>query len=146
MRKINNKYLGDFYIEELENREERDRVKLYDSDENYLDYLPLERCDDTDPTFEEQYDGYIKMLESFETVPDLMDWLVCDCDFIGNKDQTIEYLHKELNWEKQKTAKFSSVKPQQTQLSVTKFRGLGKAIGKFSLIISRRTGTAFSTD
>ena len=99
MRKINNNYLGDFYIEELENREEHDRVKLYDSDENYLDYLPLERCDDTDPTFEEQYNDYIKMLESFETVPDLMDWLVCDCDFIGDKNQTIKYLHEELNWE-----------------------------------------------
>ena len=97
MRKINNNYLGNFYIEELENREEQDRVKLFDSDENYLDYLPLERCDDTDPTFEEQYDGYVKMLENFKTIPDLMDWLVCDCDFIGNKDRTIEYLHKELN-------------------------------------------------
>lgn len=32
MRKINNNYLGDFYIEELENREEQNRVKLYDSD------------------------------------------------------------------------------------------------------------------
>ena len=52
MRKINNKYLGNFYIEELENREEKDRVKLYDSDENYLDYLPIERYDDTDPTEE----------------------------------------------------------------------------------------------
>lgn len=90
MRKINNNYLGTFYIEELENREEQDRVKLYDSNENYLDYLPLERYDDTDPTFEEQYDGYIKMLESFETVPDLMDWLVCDCDFIGSKDEMRE--------------------------------------------------------
>ena len=39
------------------------------------------------------------MLENFETVPDLMDWLVCDCDFIGSKDQTIEYLHEELNWD-----------------------------------------------
>ena len=99
MRKINNNYLGTFYIEELENREEQDRVKLYDSDEKYLDYLPLERCDDTDPTFEEQYEGYVEMLESFKTVPDLMDWLVCSCDFIGNKDWTIEYLHKELNWD-----------------------------------------------
>lgn len=99
MRKINNKYLGDFYIEELENREEQDRVKLFDSDENYLDYLPLERCDDTDPTFEEQYQGYIEMLESFKTVPDLMEWLVSSWEFIGDKDQTIKYLHEELNWD-----------------------------------------------
>ena len=100
MRKINNKNInGKFYIENFDEREEQDRVKLFDSDENYLDYLPLERCDNTDPTFEEQYDGYVEMLENFKTVPDLMDWLVCDCDFIGNKDQTIEYLHKELNWD-----------------------------------------------
>ena len=99
MRKINNKYLGDFYIEELENREEQDRVKLYDSDEKYLEYLPIERYDDTDPTEEEQYQGYIEMLESFKNVLYLMDWLVCMCEFIGDKDQTIKYLHEELNWE-----------------------------------------------
>lgn len=99
MRKINNNYLGTFYIEELENREEQDRVKLYDSDEKYLEYLPIERYDDPDPTEEEQYQGYIEMLESFKNVLYLMDWLVCRCDFIGNKDRTIEYLHKELNWD-----------------------------------------------
>ena len=99
MRKINNNYLGNFYIEELENREEQDRVKLFDSDENYLDYLPLERYDDTDPTEEEQYQGYIEMLESFKTVPDLMEWLVSSWEFIGDKDQTIKYLHEELNWD-----------------------------------------------
>ena len=99
MRKINNKYLGNFYIEELENREEQDRVKLFDSDENYLDYLPIERYDDTDPTEEEQYQGYIEMLESFKTVPDLMEWLVSSWEFIGDKDQTIKYLHEELNWD-----------------------------------------------
>lgn len=92
MRKINNNYLGNFYIEELENREEQDRVKLFDSDENYLDYLPLERYDDTDPTEEEQYRGYVEMLESFKNVVDLMDWLVCDCDFIGNKSEATKYV------------------------------------------------------
>lgn len=99
MRKINNNYLGDFYIEELENREEQDRVKLYDSDEKYLEYLPIERYDEPDPTEEEQYQGYIEMLESFKNVLYLMDWLVCRCEFIGDKDQTIKYLHEELNWD-----------------------------------------------
>lgn len=99
MRKINNNYLGTFYIEELENREEQDRVKLYDSDEKYLDYLPLERYDDSDPTEEERYQGYIEILESFKTVPDLMEWLVSSWEFIGDKDQTIKYLHEELNWD-----------------------------------------------
>lgn len=97
MRKINNNYLGDFYIEELESREEKDRVKLFDSDENYLDYLPLERYEDTDPTLEEQYNGYVEMLESFKNIPDLMDWLVCDCEFIGSKLDAIKYVLTEWN-------------------------------------------------
>ena len=89
MRKINNNYLGDFYIEELENREEQDRVKLYDSDENYLDYLPLEVYDESDPSLEEQYTEYIKMLESFKTVKDLMDWLYICYTFIGSKEEVV---------------------------------------------------------
>ena len=89
MRKINNNYLGDFYIEEFENREEQDRVKLYDSNEKYLDYLPLEVYDESDPSLEEQYTEYIKMLESFKTVKDLMDWLYICYTFIGSKEEVV---------------------------------------------------------
>lgn len=97
MRKINNKNInGNFFIENFDEREEEDRVKIYDSDENYLDYLPLEE-DDT--PIEEQYNNYVEMLEQFKTIEEMIDWLVCDCEFIGNKDRTIEYLHKELNWD-----------------------------------------------
>ena len=100
MRKINNKNInGKFYIENFDEREEKDRVKIYDSDENYLDYLPLDQIDVNDTPIEEQYNNYIEMLESFKTIEEMMDWLVCDCEFIGNKDQTIEYLHEELNWD-----------------------------------------------
>lgn len=95
--KINNVNLGNFYIEAFDNRDESDRVKIYDSDTNYLDNLPLERYDDTDPTLEEQYNGYIEMLEGFKTVPELMDWLVCDCDFIGSKSDAIKYVLTEWN-------------------------------------------------
>ena len=100
MRKINNKNInGKFYIENFDEREEEDRVKIYDSDENYLDYLPLDQIDVDDTPIEEQYNNYIEMLESFKTIEEMMDWLVCDCEFIGNKDRTIEYLHEELNWD-----------------------------------------------
>lgn len=99
MRKINNNYLGDFYIEELESREEQDRVKLYDSDYKYLDYLPLERYDDTDSTFEEQYNNYLEILGRFDTVEGLMEWLVCETEFIGNKYQMLDYLVNRLNWD-----------------------------------------------
>ena len=97
LKLINNKNInGKFYIENFDEREEEDRVKIYDSDENYLDYLPLEE-DDT--PIEEQYNNYVEMLESFKTIEEMMDWLVCDCEFIGNKEEMIDYLHDELNWE-----------------------------------------------
>lgn len=100
MRKINNKNInGNFFIENFDEREEQDRIKIYDSDKNYLDYLPLDQIDVNDTPIEEQYNNYIEMLEGFKTIEEMMDWLVCDCEFIGNKDQTIEYLHKELNWD-----------------------------------------------
>lgn len=95
MRKINNKNInGKFYIENFDEREEKDRIKIYDSDENYLDYLPIEE-DDT--PIEEQYNNYVEMLESFKTVEELLNWLVCDCEFIGNKSEAIKYVLTEWN-------------------------------------------------
>lgn len=97
LKLINNKNIkGNFFIENFDEREEEDRVKIYDSDKNYLDYLPI--GEDETP-IEKQYNNYIEILEQFTTVEELMDWLVCDCDFIGNKEEMINYLHDELNWE-----------------------------------------------
>ena len=95
LKLINNKNInGKFYIENFDEREEKDRVKIYDSDENYLDYLPLEE-DDT--PIEEQYNNYIERLEQFTTVEKLMNWLVCAYDFIGNKSEAIKYVLTEWN-------------------------------------------------
>lgn len=95
LKLINNKNInGKFYIENLDEREEQDRIKIYDSDENYLDYLPFKE-DDT--PIEEQYNNYIEMLENFKTVEELMDWLVCDYEFIGNKSEAIKYVLTEWN-------------------------------------------------
>ena len=98
MRKINNKNInGNFFIENFDEREEKDRVKIYDSDENYLDYLPLDQIDVDDTPIEEQYNNYIEMLESFKTIEEMLDWLVCDYEFIGNKSEAIKYVLTEWN-------------------------------------------------
>lgn len=95
LKLINNKNInGKFYIENFDEREEEDRVKIYDSDENYLDYLPIEE-DDT--PIEEQYNNYVEILESFKTIEEMMDWLVCDCEFIGKKSEAIKYVLTEWN-------------------------------------------------
>ena len=98
MRKINNKNInGNFFIENFDEREEQDRIKIYDSDKNYLDYLPLDQIDVDDTPIEEQYNNYIEMLESFKTIEEMMDWLVCDCEFIGKKSEAIKYVLTEWN-------------------------------------------------
>ena len=98
MRKINNKNInGNFFIENFDEREEQDRIKIYDSDKNYLDYLPLDQIDVDDTPIEEQYNNYIEMLESFKTVEEMLDWLVCDCEFIGKKSEAIKYVLTEWN-------------------------------------------------
>ena len=98
MRKINNKNInGNFFIENFDEREEQDRIKIYDSNKNYLDYLPLDQIDVDDTPIEEQYNNYIEMLESFKTIEEMMDWLVCDCEFIGKKSEAIKYVLTEWN-------------------------------------------------
>ena len=98
MRKINNKNInGNFFIENFDEREEQERIKIYDSDKNYLDYLPLDQIDGDDTPIEEQYNNYIEMLESFKTIEEMMDWLVCDCEFIGKKSEAIKYVLTEWN-------------------------------------------------
>ena len=98
MRKINNKNInGNFFIENFDEREEEDRVKIYDSDENYLDYLPLDQIDVNDTPIEEQYNNYIEVLEGFKTIEEMLDWLVCDCEFIGKKSEAIKYVLTEWN-------------------------------------------------
>lgn len=98
LKLINNKNInGKFYIENFDEREEQDRIKIYDSDENYLDYLPLDQIDVNDTPIEEQYNNYIEMLESFKTIEEMMDWLVCDCEFIGKKSEAIKYVLTEWN-------------------------------------------------
>lgn len=98
LKLINNKNInGNFFIENFDEREEQNRIKIYDSDKNYLDYLPLDQIDVDDTPIEEQYNNYIEMLESFKTVEEMLDWLVCDCEFIGKKSEAIKYVLTEWN-------------------------------------------------
>lgn len=98
LKLINNKNInGNFFIENFDEREEQDRIKIYDSDKNYLDYLPLDQIDVNDTPIEKQYNNYIEMLESFKTIEEMMDWLVCDCEFIGKKSEAIKYVLTEWN-------------------------------------------------
>ena len=109
MKQINTKF-GTIYIEEWEfdrhkpwQREEEDRVKIFDSNENYIDYLSAELVEESAEyehiTPQELLDKHASKLANAKTIEDLLDMLDIDYEFVGTKDETIAYLHNELNWD-----------------------------------------------
>lgn len=68
---------GSIYVERLVgNREEEDRIKIFDSDNNYIDYVPIEtliRCaTEKGITIEEEYATMLNSLREAESIYDLM--------------------------------------------------------------------------
>ena len=111
MKQVNTKF-GTLYIEDRiydrhnpAAREEADRIKIYDSNMNYLDYISTDDgCTLTDSEefgqiSQEEYDICVNMIQNAKTVEGLLDLLGVDYEFIGTKDETIAYLHNELNWD-----------------------------------------------
>ena len=109
MKQINTKF-GTIYIEEWEfdrhkpwQREEEDRVKIFDSNGRYLDYLSAELVEENAEyehiTPQELLDKHASKLANAKTIEDLLDMLDVDYEFVGTKDEMIAYLHNELNWD-----------------------------------------------
>ena len=94
MKRLDTKY-GTIYIEELDKREEDDRVKIYDSNVHYLDYVPLWDEYLIDCPKEDQYQDFIDKLKSFDTVERLLEWLVCKYEIISTADEMVAYIVKE---------------------------------------------------
>ena len=87
MKEINTKW-GKIYIEDYEfdrhkpyQREEEDRIKLFDSDQRYLDYY------DADMTREE-YDDIIDGIENAKEIDDFLYEYI----FYGNKEETLKWI------------------------------------------------------
>lgn len=69
--------VGDLYLEELNNREEDERIKLYDSKRRYLDYFSTESMDDNE-TLEAYANRIIVNLQKQYTVEALLAHLCID--------------------------------------------------------------------
>lgn len=96
---INNERVGVFYIEPYDEvlREEPDRIKVYDSDGRYFSYIPdMEPL----PLSFVKYDKIVTLLQQAKNVIEVFD-IVGEPggEFAGTKEQMIDYLHNELNWD-----------------------------------------------
>ena len=104
MKQINTKF-GILYIEEWEfdhhkpwQREEEDRVKIFDSNERYLDYFSAESIEESAEiegiTPQDVLNEYINKMEHFDTIQGLLDWLGLNDDLITTDRVVVEnYLH-----------------------------------------------------
>ena len=96
---INNERVGVFYIEPYDEvlREEPDRIKVYDSDGRNFSYVP-----DIDPLplSRKKYDKIVALLQQAKNVIEVFD-IVGELggEFAGTKEQMIDYLHNNLNWD-----------------------------------------------
>lgn len=108
--KIKTKF-GVIYIESLRwnrnnscDREEEDRIKVYDSNHNYMDYwsyeILLDECKDNNVSEEEAYEGIIKhYLKPYKDLSEFLDNFGIDYEFIGAKDECYKYIRE--NWNKE---------------------------------------------
>lgn len=65
---------GNLYMEAENEREESDRIKLYDSEFRYLDYLPLE-CVSAYETVAQYCNKVIRRLEECDSVDEILKYL-----------------------------------------------------------------------
>lgn len=90
---------GVIYIESLNynnnnscDRDEDERIKIYDSDHRYLDYYPMECLDDLAKLDNVTIaDIYVKFLNDFENA-DKIEKISDEIEWYGSKENLIKYL------------------------------------------------------
>lgn len=73
MKEIKTKF-GSLYIEEENDREEKDRIKIFDSEHRYFDYYNLDNLG-VGETIAELVDENVKMIAACKTVDELLEYL-----------------------------------------------------------------------
>lgn len=80
MKEITLKFGGTIYMEWYGEQEEEDRIKVYDSDKEYLDYFSVESLDETRSMYkglsiQDLLDVYADQMAEKESVEALLDFL-----------------------------------------------------------------------
>lgn len=97
MKQIDLKFAGKIYMELYGEQEEKDRIKIYDSDKEYLDYFSVENLQEmanmNQKSVQDILDEYAEKLSEKENVIDLLDWLGVEWEGIWpNKFRAMETL------------------------------------------------------
>ena len=97
MKQIDLKFGGKIYMELYGEQEEKYRIKIYDSDKEYLDYFSVESlqemADMNQKSVQDILDEYAEKMSEKENVIDLLDWLCIEWEAVWpNKFRAMETL------------------------------------------------------
>ena len=97
MKQIDLRFGGKLYMELYGEQEEKDRIKIYDSDKEYLDYFSVESLQEmanmNQKSVQDILDEYAEKMSEKENVIDLLDWLCIEWEAVWpNKFRAMETL------------------------------------------------------
>lgn len=102
MKQIDLRFGGKLYMELYGEQEEKDRIKIYDSDKEYLDYFTVESlqemADMNEKSVQDILDEYAEEMSEKENVIYLLDWLGIEWEAIWpNKFRAMETLEMDIH-------------------------------------------------
>ena len=103
MKEITLKFGGTIYMEWYGEQEEEDRIKVFDSDKEYLDYFSVESLDETRSMYkglsiQDLLDDYADVMAGKESVEALLDYLNIDwCAIYPSKAALIEATDRDVH-------------------------------------------------
>lgn len=101
MQKIETKF-GAIYIEDFHDRAEEDRIKIFDSGKNYMEYFSLEGlmdcAEDCGHTVEEELNIRIKNFKECDAIEDLANSIFWTWDLITKDSKEVEEYLENNEW------------------------------------------------
>lgn len=103
MKEITLKFGGTIYMEWYGEQEEEDRIKVFDSDKEYLDYFSVESLEETRSMYrglsiQDLLDVYADNMAEKESVEALLDYLSIDwCAIYPSKAALIEATDRDVH-------------------------------------------------
>lgn len=102
MKQIDLRFGGKLYMELYGEQEEEDRIKIYDSDKEYLDYFTVESlqemADMNERSVQDILDEYAEEMSEKENVIDLLDWLCIEWEAVWpNRFRAMETLEMDIH-------------------------------------------------
>ena len=103
MKEITLKFGGTIYMEWYGEQEEEDRIKVFDSDKEYLDYFSVESLEETKSMYrglsiQDLLDVYADNMAEKESVEALLDYLGIDwCAIYPSKAALIEATDRDVH-------------------------------------------------